>query len=80
MEQDTVEPALESARLALLASSLLNHKDRGVKILTACCSADMMRLYAPDCPYSAQQLKTLFALFFKLLPGLGNFSYCTLTP
>lgn len=30
---------------------------RGVKAYTACCLADLLRLYAPDAPYSDVQLR-----------------------
>ena len=41
----------------LASPNLLAHKDKGVKAWTACCLVDILRLCAPDAPYTAQQLK-----------------------
>ena len=41
----------------LAFSGLLYHKDRGVKAWLACCLVDMLRLCAPDAPYTGAQLK-----------------------
>ena len=41
----------------LASPNLLAHKDKGVKALTACCLVDILRLCAPDAPYTGQQLK-----------------------
>ena len=37
--------------------NLLAHKDKGVKAWTACCLVDILRLCAPDAPYTGQQLR-----------------------
>jgi len=47
-----VTPAKELASV-----KLLQHPDEGVVAYTACCLADMLRLHAPDAPYTAKQLK-----------------------
>ena len=41
----------------LASPNLLAHKDKGVKAWTACCLVDILRLCAPDAPYTGQQLK-----------------------
>ena len=41
----------------LASHNLLAHKDKGVKAWTACCLVDILRLCAPDAPYTGQQLK-----------------------
>ena len=41
----------------LASPNLLAHKDKGVKAWTACCLVDLLRLCAPDAPYTGQQLK-----------------------
>ena len=41
----------------LANSNLLGHKDKGIKAWTACCLVDILRLCAPDAPYTGQQLK-----------------------
>lgn len=41
----------------LVNPNLLTHKDKGVKALTACCLVDILRICAPDAPFTGQQLK-----------------------
>ena len=41
----------------LASPNLLAHKDKGVKAWTACSLVDILRLCAPDAPYTGQQLK-----------------------
>ncbi|KAI4123726.1 MAG: hypothetical protein LQ347_006040, partial [Umbilicaria vellea] len=41
----------------LASPNLLAHKDKGVKAWTACCLVDILRLCAPDAPYTGQQLR-----------------------
>lgn len=36
---------------------------RGVKAYAACCLADLLRLYAPDAPYTADELRDIFQFF-----------------
>ena len=58
MDQDSVDRAELLDLAAQLASpSLIKHKDRAVRILTACALANILRLFAPEAPYSADQLE-----------------------
>jgi len=41
----------------LAAANLLGHKDKGVRAWTACCTADILRLCAPEAPFTAGHLK-----------------------
>jgi sister-chromatid-cohesion protein PDS5 len=41
----------------LVNPSLLQHKDVGVRAWTCCCLVDMLKLFAPDAPYPAKNLK-----------------------
>ena len=58
MEQDEDERvSFLTVAKELASPNLLAHKDKGVKALTACCLVDILRLCAPDAPYTGQQLK-----------------------
>lgn len=58
MEQEEEDRESFTAVAKELAShNLLAHKDKGVKAWTACCLVDILRLCAPDAPYTGQQLK-----------------------
>lgn len=58
LEQETIEiNSLDTTKKELISKSLLTHKDKSVKAYTACCVADVLRLYAPDAPYTDHELK-----------------------
>ncbi|WWC86884.1 uncharacterized protein L201_001763 [Kwoniella dendrophila CBS 6074] len=64
LEQDAVEiKSMDPVRKPLIKDTILHHKDRGVKAYAACCLADLLRLYAPDAPYSESQLRDIFNFF-----------------
>jgi sister-chromatid-cohesion protein PDS5 len=57
IEQDDAGPpaGLDNIAAGLVAPALLRSKVREVSLLTCCCLADVLRLYAPDAPYSDEQ-------------------------
>jgi sister-chromatid-cohesion protein PDS5 len=68
LEQEHVDVnSLSTVRTELIHTSLLLHKDRGVKAYTACCLADILRLYAPEAPYTQHELRDIFQFFFRQL-------------
>lgn len=68
LDQETVDQAsLHSVRKELVNTSLLLHKDQGVKAYVACCLADILKLYAPDAPYTQNELRDIFDFFLKQL-------------
>lgn len=71
-QEDADKTALFSLTQDLASPMLIEHKDRGVRILTACCIADILRLYAPDAPYSQQELRNIFELFIREMENLQN--------
>ncbi|KAG0089620.1 hypothetical protein BGZ92_004499 [Podila epicladia] len=73
MEQDTVDTnSFSAVKKELVDTSIVNHKDKGVRIYAACCIADLLRLYAPDAPYSKTSLKTIFRLFVDELRHIAT--------
>lgn len=68
LEQEHIDvKSLGSVRKELIQVTILLHKDKGVKAYTACCLADLLRLYAPDAPYTADELRDIFQFFFRQL-------------
>ncbi|KAJ6263145.1 hypothetical protein Dda_1705 [Drechslerella dactyloides] len=65
-------PSVDSVAKDLAATALLHHKDESVRAYLACCLADILYLYAPDAPYTANQLREIFDLFIKTLKGLED--------
>lgn len=61
--------------LAVFLSSelFLEHPSKDVRLLVACCIADIFRIFAPEAPYTdARQLKEIFLFLTQQLRGLGN--------
>lgn len=68
MDQELVDVStLNAVRKELISTSIMLHKDRGVKAYAACCLADILRLYAPDAPYTHTELRDIFQFFFRQL-------------
>lgn len=64
LDQEGVDlESLATPSKELHAVGLLKHKDPGVRAFTACCLADMLRLHAPDAPYTASILKVCMCVF-----------------
>ncbi|KAJ6486929.1 armadillo-type protein [Mycena sanguinolenta] len=68
LEQELVDVnSLGTVRKELVDKVILLHKDRGVKAYAACCLADILRLTAPDAPYTQAELRDIFQFFFRQL-------------
>lgn len=46
---------------------LLSHKDKSIRCISACCIAHLLRLYAPEAPFSEKELVEVFDLFLWVL-------------
>jgi sister-chromatid-cohesion protein PDS5 len=58
MDQETVDPnSLTKVAKEVGAHQLLSHKDKGVRAFAACCVVDILKLCAPDAPFTPTQLK-----------------------
>jgi sister chromatid cohesion protein PDS5 len=58
IEQDQVDKrSLTRVAQDLASVNLIGHKDKGVRAYTACCVVDILRLCAPDAPFTKAQLK-----------------------
>ncbi|KAI0512599.1 armadillo-type protein [Xylaria bambusicola] len=77
MDQETVyKDSLHSVAKDLASHNLLAHKETGVKAYVASCLVDVLKLCAPEAPFTPKQLKEIFTLFVKvILPALWNPSH-----
>lgn len=41
----------------LIHKQIIKNTNKTIKALAACCLADIIRLHAPTCPYSVEQLR-----------------------
>ncbi|EPQ65699.1 Bgt-2565 [Blumeria graminis f. sp. tritici] len=76
-EQEEVhKDSLTKVAKDLASQHLLCHKDKGVRAFTACCLVDILKICAPDAPFTPSQLKGIFNLFIaSILPALSNPSH-----
>ncbi|KAJ7637138.1 armadillo-type protein [Roridomyces roridus] len=66
LDQETIDvSSLGVVRKDLINVSILHHKDRGIKAFAACCLADILRLTAPDAPYTPAELRDIFQFFVQ---------------
>ncbi|KAK1964869.1 hypothetical protein LY78DRAFT_682157 [Colletotrichum sublineola] len=74
LDQDTVDvDSLSDVAHALGQRNLLAHKDKGVRAYAAVCIADILRLCAPDAPFTADQTKMFFNLVVThIFPSLSD--------
>ena len=56
-QEETDKSSLTGVAKELAAHNLLSHKDKGVRAYTACCLVDILKLCAPDAPFTGTQLK-----------------------
>ncbi|KAG7661421.1 PDS5 [[Candida] subhashii] len=70
---DTVDlKSLQPIQTALINKKLLSHTNVGVQIYACSCVADILRLSAPDAPYTAEQLSEIFKAFIRQFKRLGD--------
>uniref|UniRef100_A0A674MXM2 PDS5 cohesin associated factor A n=2 Tax=Tetraodontidae TaxID=31031 RepID=A0A674MXM2_TAKRU len=75
MDQDSEEEKQQYLGLALhLASEFfLRNPNKDVRLLVACCLADIFRIYAPEAPYTSHdKLKEIFLFITRQLKGLED--------
>ncbi|KAI1326404.1 armadillo-type protein [Xylariaceae sp. FL0255] len=77
LDQETIDKeSLHPVAKELVAHNLLAHKEAGVKAFVASCLVDVLKLCAPEAPFTPKQLKEIFTLFVKvILPALWNPSH-----
>lgn len=58
MDQEDIDnDSFAKVATELPGQHLLGHKDKGVRAFTGCCLVDVLKLCAPDAPFTASQLK-----------------------
>lgn len=64
IDQDNIEiKSLNLISKELINNNLLLHKEKGIKAFLSCCLVDILRLYAPEAPYTQNELKVCFHFF-----------------
>ncbi|CAL4960254.1 unnamed protein product [Urochloa decumbens] len=78
-QSSSLQDALNALSKSLAQTTLLNHKDKDVKLLVAVCLIEVMRVLAPDPPFSDERLKEIFRLFISIFADLAETSSPYLT-
>ncbi|CAO2182211.1 unnamed protein product [Urochloa humidicola] len=78
-QSSSLQDALNALSKSLVQTTLLNHKDKDVKLLVAVCFIEVMRVLAPDPPFSDEILKEIFRLFISIFADLAETSSPYLT-
>lgn len=60
----------QNAAHSLGMEFILKHKDKDVRLYAASCLADVLRVFAPDAPYSKSQLQVSGILMFQSVPQI----------
>ena len=72
-EDETFRDSFVKVARELADPQLLGHKDRGVRAWTARCIVDLLRLCAPNAPFTEKQLAATFEMITRtILPALGD--------
>ncbi|CAN0022800.1 unnamed protein product, partial [Phaeothamnion confervicola] len=72
LSQDDRPAGLGAMARDLASPAVTQHRDKEVRLLAACCLVDVLRVYAPDAPYTPAELRAAFALLLAQLRGLGT--------
>lgn len=72
LEQDVDLSTLKGVQTQLSSPQLILHKDREVRASVACCIADVLRLSAPDAPYTGDDLQVSTPPCFLPPPGFHH--------
>lgn len=71
-EFESMREPLAKVAARLLEAELLKHNDKAVRLLVSCCLANVLRLFAPDAPYQASELRNIFSLMIQQLKLLAD--------
>ncbi|EGE04276.1 bimD protein [Trichophyton equinum CBS 127.97] len=72
-QEDIDRSSLTKVSQELADGHLLGHRDKGVRAWTACCVVDILRLCAPNAPFTVNQLKDIFTLIVtSIIPALAD--------
>jgi sister-chromatid-cohesion protein PDS5 len=74
-QEQSDKESLTKVAKELVGQNLIGHKDRGVRAFTACCLVDVLKICAPDAPFTATQLRVRRLLLRKKGVANGKIGY-----
>ncbi|XP_031473421.1 sister chromatid cohesion protein PDS5 homolog B isoform X2 [Nymphaea colorata] len=72
LQSPSLQSALEPIYDSIVRHNYLRHKDKDVKLLVAVCFSEIIRILAPDPPFSDALLKDIFKLFIGTFGELAD--------
>lgn len=69
-QEETDKDSLTKVAKELAGHNLLSHKDKGVRAFTACCLVDVLKICAPDAPFTPTQLKVTRSSKYRHLANI----------
>lgn len=73
MDQESVDlSSLETVKNELVSKKILKHANVGVQAYACCAIADILRIYAPDAPFTAAELSLIFKTFLSQIARLSQ--------
>jgi len=66
-----VSPKMRALAAVLVDRQIIKNKSQEVRAISACCIADLFRLFAPSHPFGDEQLRLAFDLMTSLLSNLS---------
>ena len=72
IDQEERPKGLQSTAAQLISDKLLNNADKEIRLLTACCLVDILRIYAPEAPYSDEEMVAVFEILISQLRGIAT--------
>ncbi|KAK6454436.1 precocious dissociation of sister chromatids [Scheffersomyces xylosifermentans] len=73
LDQDNYDvEAVKRYQVDLINKKLLQHANAGVQAYTCCALSDILRITAPNAPFTAQQLSELFRAFLRQFKRLSD--------
>ena len=58
--------------LQFIAPKILNHSDKEVRLITCCCIVDILRIFAPEAPYSDNDMVRVFEVLISQIGGIST--------
>jgi len=69
--RELLETKLPAVCQAVIQAHCLKAKDKSVKLYTACCLVDLLRIFAPESPYTSDVIRDIFILIEEQIPLTG---------
>lgn len=71
-QSPNLQVAIEPLNHSLVKGNLLHHKDKDVRLLVAVCSTEILRVLAPNPPFSDDVFKDIFRLIVSIFEDLAD--------